>query len=227
MTAVYGNVSRLIEYLTNNTDFLKSEGIFRKNGNVARQRELRRRVLTCDSLKFPLELNQPAIQAAPSSSAKKPRVGTRRTRATAVEDGPLFEASAYNVHDYAATLKSVLHEMPVPILTRELLPIFDLVAELTSDHENEEGERTPLSPEELHVAQAKQLKAIRLLRFLLPKKNQSLLRSFLDLLTETLKYSEENRMTASSLGTLFGPLILATSEVSFLQHDPFFLVCLF
>ncbi len=52
---MYGNLTRLIEFLGANEreeEFLKSEGIFRKNGNIAHQRVLRNRLLTWEHLRF-------------------------------------------------------------------------------------------------------------------------------------------------------------------------------
>ncbi len=149
------------------------------------------------------------------SAAKEPRVSTGQTRATSKEYEPLVEHCDYTIHDYTTALKSALREMPQPLLTNELLAVFNSVADLTNGNLNKDGERKLLSPEDLLVARAKQLKAIRLLRLLLSKRNQTLLRRLLDRLTETLKHSEDNRMTSSSLGTLFGPLILAPADVSF------------
>ncbi len=54
---VYGNLTRLIDFLCateREEEFLKTEGIFRKNGNIARQRDLRNRILTCQHIEFPL-----------------------------------------------------------------------------------------------------------------------------------------------------------------------------
>lgn len=70
-----------------------------------------------------------------------------------------------------------------------------------------------LSPADFQVAQAKQLMAVRILRFLLPDENQRLLRRLLDLLTETISYAQFNGMSAESLGTIFGPLLLAPNCV--------------
>ncbi len=84
---------------------------------------------------------------------------------------------------------------------------------------NDKGERVPLGESDYHVAVAKQLKAVRLLRFLLPERNQVLLRKFLDLLTVTLLHSQINRMSAESLGTLFGPVMLAPTGVSFVPYS--------
>ncbi len=53
----YGNLIRLIEFLCakEQEDLLKTEGIFRKSGNIARQRDLRSRILTSRHLEFPLK----------------------------------------------------------------------------------------------------------------------------------------------------------------------------
>ncbi len=125
----------------------------------------------------------------------------------AYED-PQFDASAFGVHDYASVLKSVLSDMQKPLLTSQLMPIFTSLTNIT------EG----TSPTDLLVARAKQLAAVRLLCFILPNRNQRLLHRLLDLLTRTLQHSNTNRMTSESLGTLFGPILFTTPDVSFVPH---------
>ncbi len=94
----------------------------------------------------------------------------------------MVEHCDYTIHDYTTALKSALREMPQPLLTNELLAVLNSVADLTNGNLNKDGERTLLSPEDLLIAQAKQLRAIRLLRLLLPERNQSLLRRLLETL---------------------------------------------
>uniref|UniRef100_A0A0X3NXU7 Rho GTPase-activating protein 19 n=1 Tax=Schistocephalus solidus TaxID=70667 RepID=A0A0X3NXU7_SCHSO len=80
---------------------------------------------------------------------------------------------------------------------------------LTMGNLDGNGNRVPLSPLDYKVAIAKQLKALRILRLLLPEKNQQLLRRFLDLLRRTVQLSHLNKMSAENLGTVFGPPLLA------------------
>lgn len=183
-TAICDNVIRLMEYLMKcDSDFLRTEGIFRKTGNITRQRELCNRLLdTSTELHFP------------------------------VEDGG-GGGGDFSVHDYAATLKTVLRDMlPNALLTNELLPLYDALAQqLEGDHSTQEQLQHEL-------IQAKLLNALRLLRILLPTENQRLLQHLLSIMTRTLQFSEYNRMTAESLGTIFGPILFAPKDVSFGQY---------
>uniref|UniRef100_A0A5K3EP94 Rho-GAP domain-containing protein n=1 Tax=Mesocestoides corti TaxID=53468 RepID=A0A5K3EP94_MESCO len=214
---VYANVIKLMDHLSSG-DYLKTEMIFRKSGNIVRQRELRRRVLSCVNVHFPncitdsLAYKGAAAPSLVSSWRQKSRLKVCKARVT--NETSKTETSDFKAHDYANTLKNVLREMREPILTQDLLPIFISVSKLTSGNMNDRGERVPLRPMDHRVAQAKQLKAIRILRFLLPERNQRLLRRLLDLLTQTLLLNQSNHMSAESLGTIFGPLLLAPACVS-------------
>ncbi len=205
---VYGNLIRLIEFLCakEQEDLLKTEGIFRKSGNIARQRDLRNRIFTCRHLEFPLK-EPVATTATAEASSKKKRSSTA--------EGPQFDASAFGVHDYASVLKSVLSDMQKPLLTSQLMPIFITLASLT----------TGSSSKDLSVGQAKQLTALRFLCLILPYRNQRLLHRLLEVLTRTLQHSDTNRMTSESLGTLFGPILFTTPDVSFAPSKaPFLLI---
>ncbi|VDM31654.1 unnamed protein product [Hydatigera taeniaeformis] len=213
--AIYENVVKLMDHLSTSEN-LKMEMIFRKSGNIVRQRELSRCILSGMEVSFPVNfvnIDEYAVANLSSSSSafswnRKPRRSLFKVQAgvSDVKFGPFEELKG---HDYANTLKNVLREMHDPILTRELLPIFISISKITSGNTNDEGVQVPLSPADLQVAQAKQLMAIRILRFFLPERNQRLLRRLLDLLTETLSYAQFNGMSAESLGTIFGPLLLA------------------
>ncbi|EUB63300.1 Rho GTPase-activating protein [Echinococcus granulosus] len=215
INAIYENIMKLMDHLSTDEN-LKMEMIFRKSGNIVRQRELRRRILSGVKVSFPVSFVNTS-DCAPSSSSSSSsgfpwsRKSCRRSikvkaEASEAKPGTFDELKG---HDYANTLKNVLREMRNPILTRELLPIFVSVSKITSGHVNDEGVQVPLSPADFQVAQAKQLMAVRILRFLLPERNQRLLRRLLDLLTETVSYAQLNGMSAESLGTIFGPLLLA------------------
>ncbi len=171
---VYGNLIRLIEFLCakEQEKMLKTEGIFRKSGNIARQRDLRNRILTCRHLEFPLK--ETTTTTVEASSAKKIRRPT--------DEEPQFDASAFRVHDYASVLKSVLSDMQKPLLTSQLMPIYTSLANIT------EG----TSSTDLLIVRAKQLAAVRLLCLILPYRNQRLLHRLLDLLTRTLQHSDTN-----------------------------------
>ncbi len=209
---IFWNVANFASFLTNEQSFLQTEGVFRKNGSMLRQREISQRLLTSENVEFPLQTVPMATSSQTSLGVKRPRICKGRT-----DDNLVLETRDFIVHDYTSALKRVIADISEPILTHDLLPVFAAVAELTEGNVNEKGERTPLESSDLQFAQAKQLNAIRTLRFLLPRKNQTLLRRILDLLTETLKYTETNLMSVSSLGTLFGPILLAKPDVSLIS----------
>ncbi|VDK20067.1 unnamed protein product [Taenia asiatica] len=219
---IYENVIKLMDHLSANEN-LKMEMIFRKSGNIIRQRELRRYILSGMKVSFPVNFVNTVDYVVSNSSSsstafswdRKSRRSSIKVRTGAPEAKPgLFDG--LKGHDYANTLKNVLLEMRDPILTRELLPIFISVSKITSGNINDEGVQVTLNPADLQMAQAKQLMAVRILRFLLPERNQQLLRRLLDLLTETLSYAQFNGMSAESLGTIFGPLLFAPT----CYHNP-------
>ncbi len=180
-----------------------------KHGNIARQRDIQNRILTSHHLEFPLGAEDlGAIAPKRKRVDAPPTTVLQQQQQNDPQDDPHFK-----VHDYTAALKSVLRDMQEPLLTTQLLPLFTSIATLTEGNSSE-------SRQTHAVGQAKQLAAIRLLRHLLPKNNQLLLRRLLDLLTATLEYSETNRMTSESLGTLFGPILLAPADVCFIPDYP-------
>lgn len=198
------NMTKLVDFLARG-DHMKAEGVFRKVGNVVRQREIARRILTCNTLVFPLV-------PVPNSRAA---LGEASLLHVVDDNTSVPSCSDFSVHDYASSLKKILTAIQEPLLTLRLLPIFISVAELTKGNTDRNGERTPLQPMDLRIAKAKQLKAVRLLALLLPDRNQCLLKRLLDLLSKTLECTEFNRMTVDSLGTIFGPVLFAPANVSF------------
>lgn len=118
-----------------------------------------------------------------------------------------------------------LHKLLVSNFRIEFLDLFCLnwiprlrrlisVLALTAGRIDDRGTRVQLRPIEERIAEAKQLKALRLLCLLLPETHARLFQRLLRLLKNTLAYSDLNRMTAESLGTLFGPLLLSPGKVS-------------
>ncbi|TPP64385.1 Rho GTPase-activating protein 19, partial [Fasciola gigantica] len=195
-------------------EHLSIEGIFRKTGNVVRQRLLRQRIASdkfsnVDSL---LNYTEPKPWRPAGRNTISKNFGTRRGRNITRNDSNA-SASQVNVHDLASGLKGVLYELPEPILSSRLLPLFAQVAALTAGRIDDRGNRVQLRPVEERIAGAKQLKALRLLCLLLPDTHCRLFQRLLRLLERTLDYSGSNRMTAESLGTLFGPLLLSPGKV--------------
>ncbi|KAF8572182.1 hypothetical protein P879_00249 [Paragonimus westermani] len=191
---------------------LSTEGIFRKTGNVVRQRTVRQRILSEKALNVDalLEFHEPRPWKPPGRSYVTGH-SRKWIQSQLSPQRPL--SPQINVHDLASGLKGVLYDLPEPLLTHRLLPLFVQVAGLTNGRMDDRGNRTYLRPIEEKIASAKQLKALRLLCLLLPQSHSVLLKRLLILLTHTLEHSAVNRMTTDSLGTLFGPLLLSPSKV--------------
>lgn len=111
---------------------LKTEMIFRKTGNISRQRELCKHLNNGASVVYPVNLA--ALNASNSSippSSPLPSFSwSRMTRSRRVKT-PSAELDTFSdvfeeltVHDYANALKTVLREMADPILTQDLLPVY-------------------------------------------------------------------------------------------------------
>ncbi|VUZ53277.1 unnamed protein product, partial [Hymenolepis diminuta] len=188
---IYDNVMALMNHLSIG-DNLKTEMIFRKTGNISRQRELCKHLNTGASVVYPVNLaalnasnfSIPPSSPLPSFSWSR-MTRSRRVKTLSAELDTFSDVfDELTAHDYANALKTVLREMADPILTQDLLPVYISVSKLTSGNCNDSGFRVPLSPSSSRLARAKQILALRILRFLLPARNQFLLRRLLDLLTE-------------------------------------------
>ncbi|KAF8564246.1 hypothetical protein P879_03173 [Paragonimus westermani] len=133
-------------------------------------------------------------------------------------DGDCILWDMYSIHDLATALKSVLVQLPSPLLTDRLMPLFLRVAGL------KKPEVTPrvMGPDRTETSaclketsnwinddlvESKQLKALRLLMQLLPTPNKRVLRRLLQLLTRVVRLQSRNRMNSSCLGTVFGPVL--------------------
>ncbi|KER26766.1 hypothetical protein T265_06049 [Opisthorchis viverrini] len=210
--AIVQNLLSLMDVLDNKEN-LANEGIFRKTGNMQRQRCVRRRIMTEKQLDI-----QSLMYYVEPKPWKPAGVGFGNRRWIQSHLTPSNPATAppspmVGVHDLAAALKGVLYDLPEPLLTDRLLPLFVQVASLTSGRLDDRGRRITLRPIEEKIACAKQLKAVRLLCRLLPDTHQVLFKRLLVLLEHTLQHASSNRMTAESLGLLFGPVLFSPSKV--------------
>ncbi|KAM3174729.1 hypothetical protein ACTXT7_009942 [Hymenolepis weldensis] len=208
---VYNAVVSLMDYMSSE-GLLQAPLIFRRSGNISRQRDLIKHLLNGDVVSFPFystSLIESSSLSILSTTTSIKQSLSRMTRSRNSKIIPKLETSIdnageLNAHDYANVLKTVLREMSDPILTKELLPIYISVSKLTSGNEN-------LTELDCKLVRAKQQSAIRILTWLLPMNNQYLLRRLLDLLSQTLTHSDVNGMSTKSLGTIFGPLLFAPS----------------
>ncbi|PAA78703.1 hypothetical protein BOX15_Mlig019180g2 [Macrostomum lignano] len=178
-------VQRLIHLLESRLD---AEGIFRKSGQVSRQRQLRRRL-------FPA-----AQQDLPASQS--------------VAEAVVSELGCC-VHDIAGVLKACLDDLKQPLLTDRLGPYFLQVADLNPQRLDENG--NPLCPVEkpggsVSLAAARQLRGFQILVQLLPHSNRWMLSSLLKLLGQVAELPR-TLMTPENLGTVFGPLLLCPRQM--------------
>lgn len=77
---------------------------------------------------------------------------------------------------------------------------------------DEKGNRTNTPDKE------RQIQALQLLFMLLPPANRSLLKLLLDLLYQTAKHQDKNKMSASNLALMFAPHIIWPKKVCFMSH---------
>ncbi|KAF7260564.1 hypothetical protein EG68_01981 [Paragonimus skrjabini miyazakii] len=145
-------------------------------------------------------------------------------------DGDCILWDMYSIHDLATALKSVLVQLPSPLLTDRLMPLFLRVAGVlifrarvsSTGLKKPEVNPSVLEPNRTEssaclketfswvnddLIESKQLKALRLLMQLLPTPNKRVLRRLLQLLTRVVRLQSRNRMNSSCLGTVFGPVL--------------------
>ena len=143
------------------TSGLKVEGVFRKSGSHVRMRQLR----------------EQWESGLLSDQGREQLPGHYR-----------FSVELHRTHDIAGLLKEFLRELPEPLLTRELLPVFLSLSDFD----------TPITT------------ALRGLVCLLPERNRSLLQLLMFLCAEVLEQSQFNKMDIYSLATVLAPGILPT-----------------
>ncbi|BHF57820.1 Rho GTPase-activating protein 19 [Sparganum proliferum] len=171
-------LQHLICELASNDGYM-SEGIFRKTGNLLHRRQICEFILHSDS-------NLDA-----------------------------FDWPSFSPHELAGALKVCIAQLASSLLTEKLMPLFFQAKDLWSSTAKTRevcGDENQL-PRVGHtdssleqVAFGKQLKSFRLLTQLLPDSNRQVLKCLLHLLRQVLENEKCTRMTASALGTIFGPV---------------------
>ncbi|KAL2082926.1 hypothetical protein ACEWY4_020699 [Coilia grayii] len=116
-----------------------------------------------------------------------------------------LETGDYHPNDVATVLKVFLGELPEPLLTQRHFHAHLKIVELTLL--DEKGNRTSTPDKE------RQIQALQLLLMLLPPANRSLLKLLLDLLYQTAKHQDKNKMSASNLALMFAPHVIWPKKV--------------
>ncbi|CAG2117696.1 unnamed protein product [Medioppia subpectinata] len=120
-----------------------------------------------------------------------------------------LSANRFTVHDCCCVLKKFVSLLPEPLITDYYYPLFKQISELNPQ---------VFSPNHKNC---KKLVAIQLFLLLIPAPNRQLLLELLALFEKVLQNSDTNRMTSTSLGTLFTPHVLCPRSFTSieLQHN--------
>ncbi|CAO1403822.1 unnamed protein product [Diamesa serratosioi] len=110
-----------------------------------------------------------------------------------------FNLDEYTAHDCASVLKSLLADLPEPLLTEIYYPAYSQVADFCNSKENDENSRIKNS--------------LQLLFLLLPKENQIVLENVIHLLHKASKLESLNKMNADTLATLFTPHLICPRKL--------------
>ncbi|XP_029466033.1 rho GTPase-activating protein 19 isoform X2 [Rhinatrema bivittatum] len=111
-----------------------------------------------------------------------------------------LDSGEFHPNDVASLLKIFLGELPEPILTHRHFHAHLKIADLMLF--DDRGNRTEVPDKE------RRIEALQLLFLLLPAANRNLLKLLLDLLYQTAKKQDRNKMSAYNLALMFAPHIL-------------------
>ncbi|XP_062864565.1 rho GTPase-activating protein 19 [Trichomycterus rosablanca] len=117
-----------------------------------------------------------------------------------------LDTGDYHPHDAATLFKAFLGELPEPLLTHRHYLAHLKIAEMTLF--DEKGNKTTVPNKE------RQIESLQLLFMLLPPGNRSLLKLLLDLLYQTAKQQDKNKMSAFNLALMFAPHIIWPKNVT-------------
>nr|XP_032808241.1 rho GTPase-activating protein 19-like isoform X2 [Petromyzon marinus] len=117
-----------------------------------------------------------------------------------------LDNAMFHPQDVASVLKAFLGELPEPLLTHRHYNAHLKINELTLF--DTKGNKTSV------VDKERQLEALQLLFLLLPPANRNLLRLLLDLLHQTARRQDTNKMSAFNLALMFSPHILWPRNVT-------------
>ncbi|XP_072319022.1 rho GTPase-activating protein 19 [Eucyclogobius newberryi] len=111
-----------------------------------------------------------------------------------------WSSGQFHPNDVASLLKSLLGELPEPLLTHRHFHAHLKIADMTLFDEH--GNKTSAPNKE------RQIESLQLLFLLLPPTNRSLLKLLLDLLYHTAKLQDKNKMSTFNLALMFAPHVL-------------------
>ncbi|KAJ8404928.1 hypothetical protein AAFF_G00333150 [Aldrovandia affinis] len=111
-----------------------------------------------------------------------------------------LETGGYHPNDVASLLKTFLGELPEPLLTHRHYHAHLKITDLALF--DERGNKTAVPDKE------RQIEALQLLLLILPPANRTLLKLLLDLLYQTAKQQDKNKMSAFNLALMFAPHVI-------------------
>ncbi|XP_041601940.1 rho GTPase-activating protein 19 isoform X2 [Vulpes lagopus] len=112
----------------------------------------------------------------------------------------------FHSNDVATLLKMFLGELPEPLLTHKHFHAHLKIADLMQF--DDKGNKTNVPDKE------RQIEALQLLFLILPPPNRNLLKLLLDLLYQTAKKQDKNKMSAYNLALMFAPHVLWPKNVT-------------
>uniref|UniRef100_A0ABM5G2D0 Rho GTPase-activating protein 19 isoform X1 n=1 Tax=Pogona vitticeps TaxID=103695 RepID=A0ABM5G2D0_9SAUR len=117
-----------------------------------------------------------------------------------------LDSGEFHSNDVATVLKMFLGQLPEPLLTHKHFHAHLKISDLTQF--DEKGNKTSIPDKE------RQIEALQLLFLILPAPNRNLLKLLLDLLYQTAKKQDKNKMSAHNLALMFAPHILWPRNVT-------------
>nr|XP_028709229.1 rho GTPase-activating protein 19 isoform X7 [Macaca mulatta] len=111
-----------------------------------------------------------------------------------------LESGEFHSNDVATLLKMFLGELPEPLLTHKHFNAHLKIADLMQF--DDKGNKTNIPDKD------RQIEALQLLFLILPPPNRNLLKLLLDLLYQTAKKQDKNKMSAYNLALMFAPHVL-------------------
>ncbi|XP_048362956.1 rho GTPase-activating protein 19 [Sphaerodactylus townsendi] len=117
-----------------------------------------------------------------------------------------LDSGEFHSNDVATLLKMFLGELPEPLLTHKHFHAHLKISDLMQF--DDKGNKTSIPDKE------RQIEALQLLFLILPPPNRSLLKLLLDLLYQTAKKQDKNKMSAHNLALMFAPHILWPRNVT-------------